>query len=129
MPATGLESPVLLLELNEILCYAAREISLQLQNCVQARMSLSTDYGPPIRAFFKHIQKFWHKKLGLPKVVRYLGVFLVVLSIHSLVMGIPKGQLVSKCPIGVFKSSKKPTKFFPRFLPWNFIRAGRAKIL
>ena len=83
MPATGLESPVLLLELNEILCYAAREISLQLQNCVQARMSLSTDYGPPIRAFFKHIQKFWHKKLGLPKVVRYLGVFLVVLKVRQ----------------------------------------------
>ena len=23
-----------------------------------------------------------------------------------------KGQLISKCPFGVFKSSKKPTKFF-----------------
>ena len=29
----------------------------------------------------------------------------------------PKGQLISKCPFGVFKSSKKPTKFFPGFLP------------
>ena len=28
-----------------------------------------------------------------------------------------KGQLISKCPFGVFKSSKKPTKFFPGFLP------------
>jgi hypothetical protein len=28
-----------------------------------------------------------------------------------------KGQLVSKCPLGVFKSSKKPTNFFPGFLP------------
>ena len=28
-----------------------------------------------------------------------------------------KGQLILKCPFGVFKSSKKPTKFFPGFLP------------
>ena len=27
------------------------------------------------------------------------------------------GQLISKCPFGIFKSSKKPTIFFPRFLP------------
>ena len=29
----------------------------------------------------------------------------------------PKGQLVLKCPFGVFESSKKPTIFFPGFLP------------
>ena len=28
-----------------------------------------------------------------------------------------KGHLISKCPFGVFKSPKKPTKYFPRFLP------------
>jgi len=28
-----------------------------------------------------------------------------------------KGQLISKCPFGVKTSSKKPTKFFPGFLP------------
>ena len=28
-----------------------------------------------------------------------------------------KGQLISKCPFGVFKSPKKPTNFFPGFLP------------
>ena len=28
-----------------------------------------------------------------------------------------KGQLISKCPFGVFKSPKKPTKFFQGFLP------------
>jgi hypothetical protein len=28
-----------------------------------------------------------------------------------------KGQLISKCPFGVFKSPKKTTKFFPEFLP------------
>ena len=28
-----------------------------------------------------------------------------------------KGQLISKCPFGVFKSPKKPTKNFPGFLP------------
>ena len=27
-----------------------------------------------------------------------------------------KGQLISKCPFGVFKSPKKPRKFFPGFL-------------
>ena len=26
-------------------------------------------------------------------------------------------QLISKCPFGVFKSPKKPMKFFPGFLP------------
>ena len=28
-----------------------------------------------------------------------------------------KGQLILKCPFGVFKSPKKSTKFFPGFLP------------
>ena len=28
-----------------------------------------------------------------------------------------KGQIISKCPFGVFKSPKKSTKFFPGFLP------------
>ena len=28
-----------------------------------------------------------------------------------------KGQLISKCPFGVFKSPKKTMKFFPGFLP------------
>ena len=28
-----------------------------------------------------------------------------------------KGQLISKCPFGVFKSSKKTTKFLKGFLP------------
>ena len=30
---------------------------------------------------------------------------------------IPKDQLISKCPFGAFKSSKKPTKFFQDFCP------------
>jgi hypothetical protein len=29
-----------------------------------------------------------------------------------------KGQLISKCPFGVLKFSKKPTIFFPGFLPY-----------
>ena len=29
----------------------------------------------------------------------------------------PKGQLISKCPFVAFKSPKKPTIFFPGFLP------------
>ena len=28
-----------------------------------------------------------------------------------------KGQLILKCPFGVFKSPKNPTKIFPGFLP------------
>ena len=39
-----------------------------------------------------------------------------------------KGQLISKCPFGVFKSSKKPTKFFPGFLPWPLKRGQIKKI-
>ena len=30
---------------------------------------------------------------------------------------VDKGQLISKYPFGAFKSPKKPTKFFPGFLP------------
>ena len=32
----------------------------------------------------------------------------------SLVVAMAKGQLILKCPFGVFKSPKKPTKFFSR---------------
>ena len=28
-----------------------------------------------------------------------------------------KGQVILKCPFGVFKSPKKPSNFFPGFLP------------
>ena len=28
-----------------------------------------------------------------------------------------KGQLILKCPFGVYRSSKTPTQFFPGFLP------------
>ena len=37
-----------------------------------------------------------------------------------------KGQLISKCPFGVKTSSKKPTKFFPGFLPWT-LKTGQIK--
>ena len=30
---------------------------------------------------------------------------------------VAKGQLISKCPLGVFKSPKKPTIFFQDFCP------------
>ena len=33
------------------------------------------------------------------------------------VFHLTKGHLISKCPFGVFKSSKKTMKFFPGFLP------------
>ena len=35
-----------------------------------------------------------------------------------------KGQLISKCPFGVFKSAKIFTKFFPGFLP---LKRGKIK--
>ena len=38
-------------------------------------------------------------------------------SIIVIEQDIGKGQLILKCPFGVLKSSKKPTKFFPGFLP------------
>ena len=39
-----------------------------------------------------------------------------------------KGQLILKCPFGVFKSSKKTTKFFPGFLPQPLKRGQIKKI-
>ena len=39
-----------------------------------------------------------------------------------------KGQLISKCPFGVFKSSKKPSKFFPGFLPQPLKRGQIKKV-
>ena len=42
------------------------------------------------------------------------GLFVYNQSSHSLEA---KGQLISKCPFGVKTSSKKTTKFLPRFLP------------
>ena len=41
---------------------------------------------------------------------------------------VAKGQLISKCPFGVFKSCKKPTKFFPGFLPQPLKRGQIKKI-
>ena len=38
-------------------------------------------------------------------------------SIIVIEQDIGKGQLILKCPFGVLKSSKKPTKFFPGFMP------------
>ena len=46
--------------------------------------------------------------------IRFLSMLRLVFFVIWLVI---KGQLISKCPFGVFKSSKKPTKFFPGFLP------------
>ena len=39
-------------------------------------------------------------------------------------VGYAKGQLISKCPFGVFKSAKISTKFFPGFLP---LKRGKIK--
>ena len=37
------------------------------------------------------------------------------------------GQLILKSPYGVFKSPKKPTIFFPGFLPWPLKRSNQKK--
>ena len=36
---------------------------------------------------------------------------------HGVPLAKSKGQLILKCPFGTFKSSKKPTKCFPGFMP------------
>ena len=41
---------------------------------------------------------------------------------------IPKGQLISKCPIGVIVWTKIPTNFFTVFLPWPLKRGQIKKI-
>ena len=38
-------------------------------------------------------------------------------KVYEAPVKVSKGQLISKCPFGVFKSPKKPTKIFPGFLP------------
>ena len=46
------------------------------------------------------------------------------LNLHN---GVFKGQLISKCHFGVFKSSRKPTKCFPGFLAskkWSNQKSG-----
>jgi hypothetical protein len=42
--------------------------------------------------------------------------------------GHTKGQLISKCPLGVKTSSKKPTNFFPGFLPYPLKRGQIKKV-
>ena len=38
---------------------------------------------------------------------------------------IDKGQLISKCLLGVIVSTKKPTKFFQGFLPYSYLSNKR----
>ena len=42
---------------------------------------------------------------------------------------VTKGQLISKCPFGVFKSPKKPTIFVPGFLPQPLKRGQIKKVV
>ena len=55
----------------------------------------------------------WQIYLRLSSAAHNLALTLL----SNLSPGDAKGQLILKCPFGVFKSSKKPTKFFPGFLP------------
>ena len=56
-----------------------------------------------------------HSATGPPSHARLGNPHLPVLLI--LIPAMFKGQLISKCSFGVKTSSKKPTKFFPGFLP------------
>ena len=42
---------------------------------------------------------------------------------------VTKGQLIQKCPFGVFKSSEKPMKFLPAFLPQPLKRGQIKKVV
>ena len=69
----------------------------------------------------------WHKYGILNKVIRVRILLYCRYTIKTKLKEqtnerfgpgtIAKGQLISKCPFGVFKSPKKPIEFFPGFLP------------
>ena len=46
-----------------------------------------------------------------------VAMFTGVKTIYKTLGYDSKGQLISKCPFGVFKSPKKTMDFFPGFLP------------
>ena len=52
------------------------------------------------------------KVLNLP-----LTIFLLTFFLTEMAIFIPKGQVISKRPFVVFKSTRKPTKFLYGFLP------------
>ena len=58
----------------------------------------------------------WDFNAGLRTIYTLCIVHISLCDLNRLDMS-SKGQLISKCPFGVIKSPKKPTKFFPGFLP------------
>ena len=51
----------------------------------------------------------------IPCRINQLGITVILDRKNSIFS--TEGQLNSKCPFGVFKSPKKPSKLFPGFLP------------
>ena len=49
------------------------------------------------------------------------------IPVSNFISLIDKGQLISKCPFGVFKSPKKPTNFFPGFLSYPLKKRSNQK--
>ena len=64
---------------------------------------------------YEGVHTFLSKKSSMPGPCVPLLQFFKEKSIKYYI--ITKGQLISKCPFGVKTSSKKPTNFFPEFLP------------
>ena len=59
-------------------------------------------------------QKLTKPRIGVPTI----KLLEAPLNIGSKSLVHIKGQLISKCHSGVFKSPKKPMNFFPGFLPY-----------
>ena len=54
---------------------------------------------------------FWFKGVSLELVSKELNHFGVIADLFRQIGGHSKGQLISKCLLGVIVSTKKPTKF------------------
>ena len=85
-------------------------------------------YGGVSFATNEMLKKHWIKKYGKePNTLEKLFIGGIAglsgqaashpLDVVRRRMQTPTGQLISKCPFGVFKSPKKPTNIFPGFLP------------
>ena len=51
------------------------------------------------------------------KTARFIGIILSVLYLLGIIMTFSKGQLISKCPFGVFKWTKNQQNIFKDFCP------------
>jgi hypothetical protein len=56
-----------------------------------------------------------------------LKIYVFIQGGRTIYIGISKGQLIWKCPFGVFKSTKKPTKNFGRISALASKKRGQIK--